>query len=419
MNKTERLVTSVHRPKHLESTDMNPLIDQLNPYPFEKLKALKEGVEPVDKPHIAWSIGEPKHTPPAFVLDELTGQLDQIGSYPPIAGIPALRQAISNWNIQRYSLPENGLCPETQVLPVTGTREGLFSFVQAMADRDQAEPLVLMPNPFYQIYEGATLLAGAKPWFYPCDASNGFLPDLNAIPADILKRCQLMFICTPGNPSGAVMPLEQLQEAIKLADKHDFVIASDECYSELYFDESNPPPGLLEACSKLGRHDFSRCIAFNSLSKRSNLPGLRSGFAAGDAGIIQQFRLYRTYHGCSIPVPLQKASVKAWNDEQHVIENRELYRYKFDDVLDILGDSLGLVQPEASFYLWPKTPVADQIFVRELFRQQHVTVLPGSFLARDFEGYNPGKNHVRMALVATREECIEAAKRIRQFIQEL
>ncbi|MBV1959100.1 MAG: succinyldiaminopimelate transaminase, partial [Pseudomonadales bacterium] len=300
---------------------MNPLIDQLNPYPFEKLKALKEGVEPVDKPHIAWSIGEPKHTPPSFVLDELTAQLGQISAYPPITGIPALRQAISSWNTKRYSLPENGLNPETQILPVTGTREGLFSFVQAVVDRDQTEPLVLMPNPFYQIYEGATLLAGAKPWFYPCDASNGFLPDLNAIPADILKRCQLMFICTPGNPSGAVMPLEQLQETIKLADKYDFVIASDECYSELYFDESNPPPGLLEACSKLGRHDFSRCIAFNSLSKRSNLAGLRSGFAAGDADIIKQFRLYRTYHGCSIPVPLQKASVKAWNDEQHVIEN--------------------------------------------------------------------------------------------------
>jgi N-succinyldiaminopimelate aminotransferase len=228
-----------------------------------------------------------------------------------------------------------------------------------------------------------------------------------------------MFICTPGNPSGTVMPLEQLKEAIKLADKYEFVIASDECYSELYFDESNPPPGLLEACSKLGRHDFSRCIAFNSLSKRSNLPGLRSGFAAGDADIIQKFRLYRTYHGCSIPVPLQKASIKAWSDEQHVIQNRELYRYKFDDVLDIIGDSLELVQPEASFYLWPKTPIDDQIFVRDLFHKQHVTVLPGSFLARDFEGYNPGKNHVRMALVATRSECTEAAKRIRQFIQGL
>ena len=398
---------------------MNPLIDQLNPYPFEKLKALKEGVEPVDKPHIAWSIGEPKHAPPAFVLDELTAQLDQISAYPPIAGIPALRQAISNWNTKRYALPENALDPETQILPVTGTREGLFSFVQAIIDRDKSEPLVLMPNPFYQIYEGAALLAGAKPWFYPCDANNSFLPDLDAIPADILKRCQLLFVCTPGNPSGAVMPTEQLQKAIKLADQYDFVIASDECYSELYFDESSPPPGLLEACSKLDRHDFARCVAFNSLSKRSNLPGLRSGFAAGDADIIQKFRLYRTYHGCSIPVPLQKASVKAWNDEQHVIENRELYRYKFDDVLGILGGSLNLCQPEASFYLWPKTPVDDQIFVRELFRQQHVTVLPGSFLARDFEGYNPGKNHIRMALVATREECIDAAKRIRQFVQEL
>lgn len=398
---------------------MNPLIEQLHPYPFEKLKALKEGIEPVDKPHIAWSIGEPKHTPPAFVLDELTAQLGQIGGYPPIAGIPALRDAISRWNIKRYALPENGLDPETQVLPVTGTREGLFSFVQAMIDHDQTDPLVLMPNPFYQIYEGAALLAGAKPWFYPCDASNGFLPDLDAIPEDVLRRCQLLFVCTPGNPSGAVMPLEQLQKSIKLADQYDFVIASDECYSELYFDESKPPPGLLEACAKLGRYDYERCIAFNSLSKRSNLPGLRSGFAAGDADIIGKFRLYRTYHGCSIPLPLQKASIKAWEDEHHVIENRELYRRKFDDVLAILGESLNLTLPDASFYLWPKTPIDDQTFVRELFRQQHVTVLPGSFLARDFEGYNPGNNHVRMALVATREECVDAAKRIRQFIQQL
>ncbi len=406
---------------------MNPLIDQLQPYPFEKLRELKEGVVPVDKPHIAWSIGEPKHTPPAFVLDELTAQLGQISGYPPIAGIPALRTAICDWNIQRYglsgsstgSLTRKGLCPETQVLPVTGTREGLFSFVQTVIDRDQPEPLVLMPNPFYQIYEGAALLAGAKPWFYPCDASSGFLPDLDAIPPDILERCQLLFVCTPGNPSGAVMPLEQIQKAIKLADQYDFIIASDECYSELYFDEANPPPGLLEACSKMGRHDYARCISFNSLSKRSNLPGLRSGFAAGDAAIISAFRLYRTYHGCSIPLPLQKASIKAWGDEQHVIQNRKLYRHKFDDVLGILGDSLELTQPEASFYLWPKTPIDDQTFVRELFRQQHVTVLPGSFLARDFEGYNPGKNHIRMALVATRDECIDAAKRIREFIQQI
>ncbi|MBV1915015.1 MAG: aminotransferase class I/II-fold pyridoxal phosphate-dependent enzyme, partial [Pseudomonadales bacterium] len=250
-------------------------------------------------------------------------------------------------------------------------------------------------------------------------ASSGFLPDLDAIPQEILKRCQLLFICTPGNPSGAVMPLEQIQKAIKLADQYDFVVASDECYSELYFDEENPPPGLLEACARMDRPDYAKCIAFNSLSKRSNLAGLRSGFAAGDAQIIKKFRLYRTYHGCSIPVPLQKASIKAWNDEQHVIQNRELYRYKFDDVLGILGDSLDLSQPDASFYLWPKTPIDDQTFVRELFRQQHVTVLPGSFLARDFEGYNPGKNHIRMALVATRDECIDAAKRIRQFIQQI
>jgi N-succinyldiaminopimelate aminotransferase len=304
------------------------------------------------------------------------------------------------------------------VLPVAGTREALFAFAQAVVDRS-TKPLVLSPNPFYQIYEGAALLAGAEPWFLNTTAENGFLPDLDAVPAEVWQRCQLIYLCTPGNPTGAVADVAYLQQLIGLADEHDFVIASDECYSELYFDEATPPPGLLQAAAAMGRSDYQRCVVFHSLSKRSNLPGLRSGFVAGDAEVLARFLKYRTYHGCALPPPTQAASIAAWNDEAHVQANRDLYRQKFDAVLAILKPVLKVERPDAGFYLWPETPISDIDFAQQLFAQQHVTVLPGSYLSRDAHGGNPGAGRVRMALVAELDECIEAAERIRRFVEGL
>tara|TARA_R110002167_G_scaffold70821_5_gene199935 strand:+ start:222 stop:1418 length:1197 start_codon:yes stop_codon:yes gene_type:complete len=398
---------------------MNPNLSKLQPYPFERLNALKSGITPpADLAPIALSIGEPKHPAPGFARETLSHNLHHLSGYPSTKGIPELRQAIAHWAERRFKLTQ-GLCPETQVLPCTGTREALFAITQAIIDRSQSSPLVVCPNPFYQIYEGAAYLAGAEPYFVNCLAENQFLPDFDQVPAAIWQRCQLLFICSPGNPTGAVIGLEQLKKLIALADQYDFVIAADECYSEIYFDENQPPAGLLQACSELGRDDFKRCLVFHSLSKRSNLPGLRSGFVAGDAQLMSKFLLYRTYQGCAMPIYSQLASIEAWNDEAHVLENRNQYRAKFDAVLQRLEGVLPLSRPDAGFYLWAATPIDETLFARELFAQQHITVLPGSFLSRPSEGIDPGKQRIRMALVAELEQCIEAAERIVRFCNNL
>ena len=398
---------------------MNNALNQLQPYPFEKLRALLDGVTPAaDKRAIALSIGEPKHASPAFVAKALADNLDKMAVYPTTLGLPALRESIVHWCERRFGVPAGWLNAAQHVLPVNGTREALFAFTQAVVSRGE-DALIVSPNPFYQIYEGAALLAGAQPHYLPCLDSNGFNPDFDAVPAEIWQRCQILFLCSPGNPTGALVPLDTLKKLIALADEHDFVIAADECYSELYFDEQTPPPGLLSACVELGRQDFKRCVVFHSLSKRSNLPGLRSGFVAGDADILKAFLLYRTYHGCAMPVQTQLASVAAWNDEAHVRENRDLYREKFDAVLDILTPVMDVSRPDGSFYLWPKVPMDDALFCQRLFAEQHVTVVPGSYLSRDVDGVNPGAGRVRLALVAPLAECIEAAERIRDFVRSL
>lgn len=399
---------------------MNPDLNLLHPYPFEKLAALKSAVSaPAQLKDIMLSIGEPKHEPPSFVLDTLVNNLAKLSNYPTTKGLPELREAIAAWASKRFQLNAGTFTAESHVLPVNGTREALFAFAQAVIDRRTSDALIVSPNPFYQIYEGAALLSGAQPYFLNCTPDNNFIPDFAAVAPEIWQRCQLLFICSPGNPTGAVMSTAQLKELIVLADKYDFVIASDECYSELYFDEANPPAGLLQACAELGRDDFARCVVFHSLSKRSNLPGLRSGFVGGDAKIMEKFLLYRTYHGCAMPVPTQLASVAAWQDEQHVIDNRTSYREKFDAVLDVLAGALPVTKPDASFYLWPQTPINGETFAQQLFAQQKVTVLPGSYLAREANGVNPGEYFVRMALVAPLAECVEAAQRVKLFVQTL
>ena len=398
---------------------MNDALNQLQPYPFEKLRALLGAAQaPAGKSPIALSIGEPKHRSPEFVAEALRANLDQLAVYPTTLGIPALREAIANWCGRRFGLPAGVLDPARHVLPVNGTREALFAFTQAVVKRN-VDGLVVSPNPFYQIYEGAAFLAGAQPHYLPCLEEHGFNPDFGAVSDDIWQRCQILFLCSPGNPTGALIPLPTLKKLIALADKFDFVIAADECYSELYFDEANPPAGLLTACAELGRHDFKRCVVFHSLSKRSNLPGLRSGFVAGDADILKSFLLYRTYHGCAMPVQTQLASVAAWNDEAHVKANRDLYREKFDAVLAILDGVLNVQRPDGGFYLWAKTPIDDETFTRELFAREHVTVVPGSYLSRAVDGHNPGAGRVRMALVAPLAECVAAAERIRDFVKSL
>jgi len=396
---------------------MNPDLARLHPYPFEKLATLKQDVQPpADRDHIALSIGEPKHPTPTIIREALISHLDGLARYPVTKGEPLLRETIANWLAQRFTLTPEQINPDNQILPVNGTREALFAFAQCVIDR--SEPAyVLMPNPFYQIYEGAALLAGATPWYMNTTRETSFLPDFDEVPEDVWEKCQLLYVCSPGNPSGAVINKQQFQQLFELADKYDFIIASDECYSELYFDEASPPPGLLEVAAACGRDDFSRCVVFHSLSKRSNAPGLRSGFVAGDASIIEKFFKYRTYHGCAMPPAHQQASIAAWSDETHVTHNRELYREKFTAVHDILKTVMQVAIPPASFYLWPKTDIDDTVFTRGLFAQQNVTVLPGSYLSRENHfGINPGKNHIRMALVAPLDECIDAAHRIRDFI---
>ena len=396
---------------------MNPDLQKLKPYPFERLNLLLGQVQPNKELRpISLSIGEPKHPAPQLVLDVLYKEMMKVSVYPSTKGTPELRQAIADWAVRRFELAQ--LDPETQVLPVNGTREALFAFTQAVIDRSKTA-LVVSPNPFYQIYEGAAYLAGANLELLPTLETNGFIPDYQKAPESVWQNCQILFICTPGNPTGAVTPMATLKYLIELADKYDFVIASDECYSEIYCDENQAPIGLLQACAELGRHDYHRCVVFHSLSKRSNLPGMRSGFVAGDAAIMADFLKYRTYHGCAMSVQNQMASIAAWKDETHVLENRRAYRNKFQAVLNILQPVMKIEQSDASFYLWPETPISDELFAQKLFEQEHVTVLPGSYLSRTVNDMNPGANRIRMALVASESDCIEAAERIKRFVTSL
>jgi N-succinyldiaminopimelate aminotransferase len=397
---------------------MNPRLDLLHAYPFERLARLKAGaVPPADLPHIAMSIGEPQHEPPAFILETLRQNLHRLGSYPATVGLIELRTAAARWLERRFSLPADAVNPETMVLPVNGTREALFAFVQCIVSaKDDA--LVLMPNPFYQIYEGAALLAGAQPHFLNTTAANGYIPDLDAVPESIWRRCQLLFLCNPGNPAGAIASREYLEHALALADRYDFVVATDECYAEIYLDDGAPPPSLLQASVAAGRTRFERCAVFHSLSKRSSVPGLRSGFIAGDAALMSRFLLYRTYHGSAMPVPTQLASVAAWNEDTHAAQNRRLYQEKFARVLPILAPVLDVKRPDGAFYLWPNVGEDDEHFTRELFASQNLTVLPGSYLARESNGENPGRGRIRISLTAAVDQCVEAATRIRAFLAE-
>lgn len=392
---------------------MNPNLRALQPYPFQRLKDLCQDLTPsADFTPVDVSIGEPKHPPPDFILQALAEHLSGVVKYPPTPGSANLRQSIADWARQRFELPKTSLDPDQQVLPVNGTREALFAIAQCLFDQSDSRKLILIPNPFYQIYEGAALLAGAQPWFYNTPASHNYQPDFDSIDDQVWQQCQLIYLCTPGNPSGAVIPQKTLQRLLNLAEKHNFFVVSDECYSEIYPDEKNKPAGLLQAAASIGNDAFKRCIVFNSLSKRSNLPGLRSGFTAGDSEIIKSFLLYRTYHGCAMPVHTDAASTLAWQDETHVIENRRLYREKFSAVLDILAAPLSLSQPDAGFFLWPKLQQSDTDFTRRLLQEKNVKVLPGSYLSREARNINPGDRHIRLALVAPTAQCIEAAQRI-------
>lgn len=397
---------------------MNPDLARLQPYPFERIRTLLAGLTPAALPSVSLAIGEPKHPTPDFIHQAISANLGGLSSYPQTLGIAALRAAIATWLTWRFQLPEGAVDAQQHVIPVNGTREALFAFAQAVVERKPGAAM-LMPNPFYQIYEGAALLAGAEPVFLPCVEENAFIPDFSAVSAETWQRCQVLTICSPGNPTGAVMTLAMLQQVLALAVQYDFIVAADECYSELYFDESQPPPGLLQAAALMGNTVWKRCVVFHSLSKRSNAPGLRSGFVAGDAEILKKFLLYRTYHGCAMPPPFQAASVAAWNDEAHVQANRVLYRQKFIAVMDILAPVMDVKMPQAGFYLWAKTPIDDETFTRELFARAHVHVVPGSYLSREVLGQNPGRNRVRLALVASPQECIEAAGRIRHVLETL
>ena len=396
---------------------MNPRLDTLQPYPFEKLRLLlaQAGTPPAGLRPINLSIGEPTHAAPQCVKDAIIGALDGLSIYPPTKGDPLLRQAISQWIGKRYNIP----CPnpETQVLPALGSREALFAFGQVVLDSTK-NGIVVCPNPFYQIYEGAALLGGATPYYVNSDAAQNFGCDWSTVPVDIWQRTQLLFVCSPGNPAGNVMSLAEWQTLFELSDRYGFVIASDECYSEIYLDEDRPPMGGMQAAHQLGRTDFRNLISFSSLSKRSNVPGMRSGFVAGDAKLMAKFLLYRTYHGSALSPVVSAASIAAWQDEAHVIDNRQQYRAKFEAVLPILEPVLDVKRPDASFYLWAGTAGPDADFVRDLLTHTNVTTLPGSFVGRTINGVNPGQNRVRIALVAPLKDCIEAAERIAAFIRK-
>lgn len=401
---------------------MNPALAALQPYPFQKLAALTQGIAPpADKRPISLAMGEPKHAAPRLVLEEISASLASVSTYPLTKGTPALRQAIAAWATRRFALDRVALDPERHVLPVAGTREALFSIAQAVVGRGAhaQQPVVVMPNPFYQIYEGAALLARARPFFLNTVEENGYRMDFSRVPEEVWAQVQLVYVCSPGNPTGKVMTRDALAQLIELADTHDFIIAADECYSEIYFEEHAPPTGLLQVANELGIEDYRRCLVFHSLSKRSNLPGLRSGFVAGDGEVIARYAQYRTYQGCALPPPTQAASIKAWSDEAHVAHNRALYRAKFEAVLDILAPVLEVEKPDAGFYLWPKLPQDDETFARELYARENVLTLPGSYLSRHAQGGNPGKNRVRLALVAPLEECVDAARRIRRYVESL
>ncbi|HYH43620.1 MAG TPA: succinyldiaminopimelate transaminase [Burkholderiales bacterium] len=398
---------------------MNPRLDRLQSYPFQKLTTLLEGTPPkAGVTPIPLYIGEPKHPTPEFIKRVLTENLAGFASYPATVGTPELREAIAGWIQRRYGVKH--IDPVTQVIPVNGSREALFAIAQAVVDTTRTlHPIVVCPNPFYQIYEGAAILANAAPAYLNNVSQRDYKFDWDSLPRMLWERVQLVYVCSPGNPTGHVMPMEEWKRLFELSDEYGFVIASDECYSEIYFDEENPPLGSLEAAQKLGRDGFPRLIAFSSLSKRSNVPGMRSGFVAGDAAILKQYLLYRTYQGCAMSPPIQAASIAAWADEAHVVENRRLYREKFDTALEILKPVLDVEKPDAAFYLWARTPMADPEFTRRLHQSQAVTVLPGSYLGREAHGINPGDRRVRIALVASTEECAEAARRIRDFASEL
>ena len=396
---------------------MNPRLQSLQPYPFEKLRELLAGVTPDPSlAHISLGIGEPRHPTPEFIKRALAESLPKLASYPPTAGGEALRQAIADWLVRRYSL--RSIDWKTEVLPVNGSREALFAFAQTVLDPSRGDAIVVCPNPFYQIYEGAALLAGAHPHYVNATPESGFAADYASVPGEVWRRTQLLYVCSPGNPTGKVLNLGEWEEIFSLSDRHGFVVASDECYSEIYFAEGSAPLGALQAATQLGR-GFERLVVFSSLSKRSNVPGMRSGFVAGDAAILKAFLLYRTYHGGAMSPAVQDASAAAWRDEAHVRENRRKYAEKFARVTPLIRSALAVEAPEAGFYLWAPTPIADTEFARRLYAEQHVTVLPGSFLARDSGGINPGANRVRMALVAETDECLEAARRIVEFAKTL
>ena len=401
---------------------MNPNLPSLQAYPFERLRQLFAGVTPNgDYRPISLGIGEPRHATPDLIkkayCDAIWSPTGGLAAYPATAGEPALRQSMARWLQRRYALT---LDVATQILPINGSREALFAFAQTIisppADPTQGAPLVMCPNPFYQIYEGAAFLSGAQPYFVHSDPQRNFAQDWDSVPAEVWARTQLLYVCSPGNPAGAVMPLAEWEKLFALSDRYGFVVASDECYSEIYF-RDEPPLGGLEAAAALGRTDFRNLVIFTSLSKRSNVPGMRSGFCAGDAKLIQQFLLYRTYHGSAMSPVVQSASIAAWDDEAHVQDNRALYRAKFAQVTPLLADVMDVALPDAGFYLWAKVQGSDTEFTRDLLAQYNVTVLPGSYLAREARGHNPGAGRIRMALVAETAECVEAAQRIVQFVK--
>ncbi|MBJ7552970.1 succinyldiaminopimelate transaminase [Marinomonas spartinae] len=393
---------------------MNPFIRSLHPYPFQKLAELLEGLTPnPEKPLIRLTIGEPQHESPQCVLDKLADSLKSgVSKYPNTKGELPLRKAIAEWAKKRFHL--SAIDPESQILPVTGTREALFAITQTLVG-EKSNALVVSPNPFYQIYEGAGILAGAELHYLPCGPETNYQINYQDISDDVWQRCEVLFVCSPSNPSGSVTTLDDYAYLLEKARTFDFTIVADECYSEIYFD-NKPPLGLLEACQQLGNTSYDHCLIFQSLSKRSNLPGLRSGFVAGDANILKPFLLYRTYQGCSMPIHHQEASIVAWQDEEHVEKNRDIYTRKFTSVLEILAPIMKVSKPEAGFYLWPELEIDDETFCTELYQQESVLVLPGSYLGRQINGYNPGSKHIRMALVAEEAQCVEAAQRIRHFI---
>lgn len=392
---------------------MNQNLDLLQPYPFQRLRDLFKDIKPNnDFSPINLSIGEPKHETPQLIKDAFINHLSGLANYPTTIGVLALRETISDWLSKRYNIP--ALSPDKAILPVNGSREALFAFAQAVIDTSKSKPVVISPNPFYQIYEGAAFLAGAEPYFLNTLPENQHAMDFDSVPTDILSRTQLVYVCSPGNPTGKVMSLDQWKRLFELSDQFGFIIAADECYSEIYFEENNAPLGALQAAHQLGR-DNKNLVVFSSLSKRSNVPGMRSGFVAGDEKIIEKFTLYRTYHGCAMNPAVQAASIAAWKDELHVMDNRKQYKEKFKTVIPMLSKVWNVEAPDAAFYLWVNTQQSDTALAVQLYHKLNITVLPGSYLARDAHGINPGKGFIRMALVASLDECVEAARRIQQL----